>query len=110
MNHLESKLQSEIVKYLRQKDICFFCVPNEAGKSALHTARLKAMGLKAGVSDLILLFKKKTVVFCEIKTEIGKQSPSQKGFEAEVLNLGFEYIIVRSVEDIQKAVEYYVNN
>jgi hypothetical protein len=64
------------------------------------------MGLKSGVSDLVVLFKGQ-VLFLELKIENGKQSNNQKSFEAEVKNLGFEYVICRSVADVEKAISYY---
>ena len=59
-----------------------------------------ATGLKRGASDLIVLFPNR-VVFCEVKTPTGVQSEAQKDFQEQVENLGFEYILVRSLLDFQ---------
>ena len=65
--------------------------------------RKKSTGLKAGVSDLIVLFPKK-VLFIEVKTENGVQSEKQKEFENILINLGFEYHLVRSLDQFKKII------
>ena len=62
-----------------------------------------ATGLKSGASDLIVLFPNR-VIFCEVKTPTGTQSEAQKDFQEQVENLGFEYILVRSLLDFQNKI------
>ena len=104
----ESKIQQEIVIWYNN-NYCLknhspqhtiFSVPNES-KSKKETLQKMAIGMRAGVSDLIILQPNKTI-FVEVKTEIGKQSPKQKEFENIVKNLGFEYYLVRSLEEFKK--------
>jgi hypothetical protein len=71
-------------------------------------ARLKAMGLRSGVSDMVLIFQDH-LVFVEVKDEKGKQSDAQRKFEEKVNELGFEYFLVKSVEDVQKVVDKFIN-
>ena len=59
---------------------------------------MKAMGVVAGVSDLIYLTAAGPV-FIEMKTLTGTQSPEQKKFQAIVEGLGFKYHIIRKLED-----------
>ena len=80
-----------------------FAVPNGAYVSKREAAKLKSTGLKAGVSDLVVLMPNRCI-FVEVKTETGKQSDKQKVFEATVKGLGFEYYVVRSVDDMLKIV------
>ena len=53
--------------------------------------------MKAGVSDLIVLMPNRAM-FIELKNEKGIQSESQKDFEQSVTALGFEYYLIRSLE------------
>lgn len=55
------------------------------------------MGMRKGVSDIIVLLPKR-VVFVELKSEIGKQRKEQIEFQKIVEGLGFEYYVVRSVD------------
>lgn len=102
----EYRLQVSIVKYLslkqnQRKDFIFFAVPNGEKRDQVTAAKLKAAGVLSGVSDLILVFKNK-VVFVELKTLKGKQSPNQVLFEGQVKKLGYDYIIWRSLDDCVK--------
>lgn len=77
-----------------------FSVPNGGSRNLLEAKRLKATGLKAGVSDLIVLMPERCI-FIEMKTEKGYQSDKQKEFEQSVKDLGFEYHLIRSFEQFQ---------
>jgi hypothetical protein len=101
MKDPEGKLQAEIIQYLQSKKIYAFSVPNEAkGRSVVAQMQLIAMGLKSGVSDLVVVLPGK-VVFIEVKTPDGKQSPQQVKFEQRVKALGHDYHVVRSVDDVK---------
>ena len=106
---LESAIQIQIVNYLHYKNIYFFTVPNEAaggGRGAMIRMRkLKKMGLRSGVADLVLLLKGGKTVFLEVKTDKGRQSENQKEFEKEIKKLDFDYYIVRSVEDVEEILK-----
>lgn len=109
----ESSIQSSAVKWftnnycLKHHSPQFFCfsVPNEAIQKMAwkQINTFKAMGLKSGVSDVIVLLEGK-VLFVEFKTEKGTQTPSQKNFQDTVQMLGFDYHICRSLEQFQKMI------
>ena len=67
--------------------------------------KLKATGLVAGVSDLIII-QPKRVIFVEVKTKTGTQQKTQIDFQKTVTALGFEYLIVRSLEEFKAAVKF----
>lgn len=82
-----------------------FSVPNElAGSNKITMMQAKAMGLVSGVSDTIILLPNGKIIFCEFKDEKGKQSERQKEFELIVTNLGFDYILVRSLDQFKKEI------
>ena len=66
-----------------------------------------ATGLKSGAADLIVLFPN-SVVFCEVKTPTGIQSEAQKDFQGQVEKLGFEYILVRSLDEFKIKINKYL--
>lgn len=72
--------------------------------SKAQAIKLKATGLVAGVSDLIII-QPNRVLFVELKIDKGKQSDNQKEFEQIVTNLGFEYHLVRSLEQFQEIIK-----
>lgn len=101
MNHDESILQAAIVQALSLLGIFLFMVPNDAAgaTTAAKGARLKALGLRAGVSDLVLMGKDGRAYFLEIKTPTGKLSESQKKFQALCAARGWPYAVARSVAE-----------
>jgi len=112
----EDKIQQACVMWFNNKyclkscvpRMLFFSVPNDA-KDVKEMMRKKATGLRAGVSDCIMVLPNK-VVFCEFKTPTGRQSPEQKAFELSVKNLGFDYLLFRSLEQFQEWCEDNVFN
>jgi hypothetical protein len=105
MKKLENKIQQEIVIWFKNNHClkthsprcCIFSVPNEM------QMRFKMTGLLSGASDLVVLLPERCI-FVEVKTEIGRQSEKQKEFEQIVTDLGFEYILVRNLEQFQAYV------
>jgi hypothetical protein len=103
----EGRIQQEIVTWFTNKyglkhhdpKCLIFSVPNE-GKNAKEQMHKKMLGLKSGVSDLIVLMPNRCI-FIECKDDTGKQSEKQKEFESDVTALGFEYWLVRSLDDFK---------
>ena len=106
---LEAKIQAEIVKFLlpfrKAGKLDFFSVPNEGAANPIRQGQLIAMGLRPGVSDLVLMFPEGRTVFVEVKNETGTQSPVQIAFEQKCHELGFEYVLVRSVDEVRRIIE-----
>lgn len=103
---LEAIIQADIVKYLSERKIYAFSIPNEgAGASVVRTAQLISMGLRPGVADLCLWLGNGRVAYLEVKNEVGKQSEAQKRFEARCKANGYPYYVVRSVRDVQLVLE-----
>tara|TARA_R110002167_G_scaffold348510_1_gene559882 strand:- start:1905 stop:2213 length:309 start_codon:yes stop_codon:yes gene_type:complete len=82
-----------------------FSVPNGGHRSKSEAAKFKATGLVAGVSDLIII-QPNRIIFIELKLEKGKQQKTQLDFENKVKVLGFEYYVVRSLEEFKIVLVY----
>lgn len=105
----EHQLQTQIVHYLRVKGIYCFAVPNgfwngikDTRKKCAYINKLKREGFLNGVADLIVLQPKAKTIFLELKVGRNKQSIHQKRFEEIVSEMGFEYYVVRSLEEVIK--------
>jgi hypothetical protein len=106
----ESAIQQSIVIFYRNNyclnhhspQHAIFSVPNES-KSKRETLQKKAIGMMSGVSDLIII-QPRRIIFVEVKTTTGVQSASQKRFQKIVTKLGFEYYLVRSLEDFKNKI------
>ena len=109
MKKPEEIIQEQIVDYLNIKKVMHMAIPNElggGGKSGmLRTLRHKRMGMRKGSPDLILFMPNARLVCIEVKTKGSYQSESQKVFESEVKQLGFEYYVIRSIEELKEVLK-----
>lgn len=105
MRHDEANFQTGVVRFLRMAGHFVFAVPNGGSRNLREAVNLKAQGVMAGVSDLILLIHGK-VYFIEIKNPNGKgrQSPAQREFEDNVRAHGQEYLIWDSWAQVEQFV------
>jgi len=103
----EEQLQQKIVieysnnyclKNMNPRGI-IFSVPNE---STYNNKKFKNTGVLRGVSDLIIITPKGKLYFLELKTEIGVQSEVQKDFQKRVEALGYEYKLIRSLNQFKE--------
>lgn len=116
---VESLLQKQCVQWFNLTHATkaeLFAVPNGGSRNQIEAANLKREGVKAGVSDLVLVTCSGTI-FIELKTpttyKIGKkgsqiidkkggtQSEFQKHFQHKVESLGHKYFVVDNFEDFQ---------
>lgn len=98
--YLEDKLQLAIAAYLydleeHTDEFYFYHIPNQGIRTKRTGAKFKRMGMRAGVSDIIIHTKNKTLCI-ELKTQDGKQSKSQKAFQQKMESLGIAYHIIKT--------------
>lgn len=115
MRHEEANFQICAVRMLRMAGHFVFAVPNGGSRNLREAVNLKAQGVLAGVSDLILLLPNRKVYFIELKNPNGKgrQSPAQREFEENVRAMGHEYLIWdkwQQVEDFINAHRAEIGN
>lgn len=112
----EHKLQSACVRWYRlqypKMRHNLFSVPNGGKRDAVTAAKMKEEGALAGVADLILLKSNRFygALLIEMKTKTGNQSESQKEWEQKIVNDGYKYVVVRSLDEFQREVKQYLND
>ena len=109
----EKEIQREIVKYLkirRDSGKIEFVNNSVAGRFVGEGSFYAPLQSKSGSPDL-LIFMRDTKKDClktialEVKTETGKQSPGQIGWQERFEKLGGKYHIVRNIDDVIKIIE-----
>lgn len=88
-----------------------FAVPNGAFRNKTTAVRLKAEGVLAGVSDLMLLVRNAHygALLIEMKTAKGVQSENQKTWQRHITQDGaYKYVICRSLDDFAREVGNYL--
>lgn len=114
MQHEESRLQQSCVKWFRYQfprlALVLFAVPNGGSRRRVEGAIMKAEGVQAGVSDLLLLCPNQEYhgLCIEMKTPKGRQSPSQRTWQQAIESLGYKYTVCRSFNDFRNEVRTYL--
>jgi hypothetical protein len=105
---LEADIQAQLVEYCQlvapARGFLFFAVSNEAlgkarnGAGLARMAKLRKMGLRSGVADLVFV-KAGRAYFLEMKRPGGKQSESQRQFQADAEAVGAPYAVAFSFDE-----------
>ncbi len=74
---------------------------NGGRRDAKTGAMLKALGVKAGVADIVLVRQGGVMAFIEVKAGKGSSSPAQKEWQDWCGENGVPYAVVRSIGDVQ---------
>ena len=94
LNPLESVEQRALVQWLQLKKLDYFAVPNGGKRNKKEAMNMKAEGIKAGVSDLVI-FLPAHILFLEIKRShksLSRVSKEQKEF-ISIVNDKYSYSI-----------------
>lgn len=72
--------------------------------------RLKLMGVRAGVADLLLAYPRLGVpgLWIEMKSETGRASPAQKEFLESMVEAGYRVAVCSSFEDFMEIIKSYL--
>lgn len=106
----ENNLQTEIYKWFNN-NYCLkshnpraliFSIPNGGTRNIREAMTFKATGLLKGASDLVVIFPNGKLCFIELKIDKGIQSVEQKDFEYRVSSLGYEYHLIRSLDEFKQ--------
>lgn len=122
MNHEEQKTQIESMSWFRGEYPQYAMVMthpiNEGGRNTGRTGGIhKAEGTQAGVTDLLFFLPAKIngVIYLGLGIEFkrpkgGKQSQAQKDFEKMFKAAGYEYVIVRYVDDFKALINTWIKH
>jgi hypothetical protein len=90
-----------ILAYTARPDTYHFAIPNAGQRSYHVAAKMKAEGLRSGVSDLCFMLPADEgyVGWLEMKKHDGSLSIAQHGFRAICERLGHRWAMARSVEE-----------
>lgn len=103
----EEILQRQVVGFLRlaAPNALWFAVPNQRGtRDRWEQALLKAMGVRAGVADLVFVLDGGRVAFIELKSGTGRLSAEQALFQEHCERLGAPYLVCRSLAEVEGAL------
>lgn len=103
---LERDIQAAICDYLALRKVFFFRTNNIPAtfvdRNGARQFRRLGKYAKKGMSDIIAL-KPGIAYFIEVKKDDGRLSEDQAEFGVQVTKAGHEYVVARSIEDVQRA-------
>jgi hypothetical protein len=99
----ETQIHIAIVKELRSRGLLLLHCPNEGYRTPSEASRLRAMGVSAGVPDL-LVFTDPPIAM-EVKTPRGKLTDRQLEWLEALQAKGWRCFVVRSLADAIKILD-----
>lgn len=98
----EEQLQKKVAEFLGWALIppTFFTAFPAGGGGVRRGARLKAMGLRAGVPDLLVIAPGCPVIMIELKADKGGLSPIQRVVHGELTLAGVRTYVAKTVDHV----------
>lgn len=102
----EDDLQKAVVRFIgiAAPQLLVFHPANGGFRNVREAAKLKSMGVKAGVADLAITLPDARSAFIELKTKAGRLSPHQAEFQSTCDRLGIPYAVCRSIEEVAETL------
>lgn len=113
-SHIESEMQRSCKRWFDLQypklSRMYFAIPNGGARNSREAAIMKAEGVTAGVADMILLLPRHGYgsLCMEFKTPTGRQSISQKQWQADAEAAGNKYVVIRSFEQFVNEIKNYL--
>ncbi len=101
MNRPEQDLQIAVVAHIRARSepgVFFYHCPNEAKRGWVNAAKLRSMGMTAGIPDLYFL-KAGRSYYLELKAPRGVLTPSQRLVLERLRTCGAQVAVAKSLDE-----------
>jgi hypothetical protein len=101
----EERIHIAVVEYLRfaAPGLVWFHVPNGGRRDPGEAAKLKQMGVRAGVPDLVFVLPDGRSAFVELKSDAGTLEPEQAAF-FDAIPVEVPRAVCRSIDDVERAL------
>lgn len=116
MKHEEDRLQIACVRWFdmqwpRLRPLLFHAA-NGGRRTKAEAGIFKAMGVRAGFPDLVLLVKNRYYRFLaiEMKSPKGRQSAAQKYYQTVFTAIDARYVVVRSFKQFMEEINGYLSD
>ena len=100
----ERDLQVASVALIERMGLFCFHVPNGGKRNVIEATRMKAAGVRAGVTDLVVILPSGRVGWLELKDGAGKLSASQCAFRNHLQANGHHWAECRTLDQVCEAV------
>ena len=109
MNRPEQTMQKSVVLHLKlraEPNAFWWHTPNQGKRGFVDSAQLKAMGLTAGIPDLLIL-KAGQLHALELKAPGGRLTPAQRLVLTHMENCGAQTAVAHSLDEALFTLEFW---
>jgi hypothetical protein len=105
----EARTQAAVVEWIRlvAPDLIAFHVPNGGLRTKAEAARMKWVGVLAGVPDIVVLGLDGRCWLIEVKGPGGSLSPEQCVIRDRCVSMRIPFVVAKSIDDVRRAFEIW---
>lgn len=111
MKGKEDSLQIAVATYLKLQypHALWWHTPNGGSRNAIEAAKLKRMGVLAGVPDIVIVYYS-DMICLELKIKPNKQTDTQKEFEKKITAYGHPYAVCYNIDEAKEFIDKYLGS
>lgn len=108
----EDNFQKAVARYLDTISSLWFHCPNGGSRNGIEAAKLKTMGVKAGIPDCLILDQRKGYSGMAIELKVGYNKPSEHQLSIldKLENAGWLVIVSWSFDEVITMIDWYYEN
>lgn len=105
----EDNFQKAVARYLNLIGSFWFHCPNGGSRNGIEAAKLKAMGVKPGIPDCMILDNRRGYAGLAIELKVGYNKPSEQQLEQfdKLVLRNWMVIVSWSLEEVIQAIDWY---
>jgi hypothetical protein len=105
----EDALQKSVAKYLDSIGAFWYHCPNGGSRNGIEAAKLKAMGVKPGVPDCMILDQKHDYSGLAIELKVGYNKPSehQLAIFDKLVERNWMVVVSWSLDEVIDLIDWY---
>jgi len=105
----EDNFQKSVARYLDSKGVLWFHCPNGGHRNVAEAAKLKAMGVKSGVPDVLIFQHQKGYHGFAIELKVGKNTctDNQKEMQRHLMAHNWKVIVSYSLDHAIAEIDNY---
>ncbi len=105
----EDAFHKSVARYLDAKGVLWFHCPNGGRRYKGDGAKLKAMGVKAGIPDILILEARKNCYGFAIELKVGRNtcSPEQNEMRRHFIAANWHVLVSYSLDEVIFEIDKY---
>ena len=108
----EDNFQKAVARYLDTIGAFWFHCPNGGSRNAIEASKLKAMGVKAGIPDCLILDQRKGYSGLAIELKVGYNKPSEHQLSIfdKLVAANWMVCVSWSLDEVIEMIDFYYEN